>query len=321
MKKIFMQELAAYTADHPEDEFGEELPIRADVKFSGKVEPGEIRLFADVTPPRSGLFYKCRDGKVWIVIPLSDKSFTVPASNQEALVCDHVYQFWNELSLPDSKAKRSYFEETASKEEMKCVEAVLRHLRAGDPMPDGLPIAFGEPITRPDDPRLKYFSMFKLGIKDFECKERFEIIDLSQQILDEVSKKEGDSYGLAAATGEDPATLVLCRRGAPIQKGEYSEEYVNCNIASKYIKLVPGDNHKVLKFKYEGELPKGWKVGDEVLVSIHERTSRKQIGTGRFDASGKAIIIDDFSGLDSLDAPILSTAGLVIVLTIPKEAK
>ena len=81
MSNMFLKELKAYLADHPEDEVVEKLPIRADARFPGKVKAGEIRLFADVYPPRSGLFYRRLPTGEWIVIPLSDRSFTIPASN------------------------------------------------------------------------------------------------------------------------------------------------------------------------------------------------------------------------------------------------
>ena len=45
MKRIFIQELKAYLADHPSDEVVEKLPIRADKRFIDNIRSGEIRLF------------------------------------------------------------------------------------------------------------------------------------------------------------------------------------------------------------------------------------------------------------------------------------
>ena len=175
MKRIFLEELKMYLADHPLGEEIEKLPpILADKKFIEEVTPGDIRLFADVFPPRSGLFYKKHPSGLWIVIPLPDRSFTVPASTEEALVGDKVYQFWNEILLPDSIARRSYFEAHLSNEELSAIGAVLCHLRAGYPIPKNLPIAFGEPITRPDDPRLDYFKVFRLKLSDFPAEKLSE---------------------------------------------------------------------------------------------------------------------------------------------------
>ena len=167
MKRIFMQELKAYLADHPDNVSIEQLPIRADKRFTDNVRPGEIRLFADVYPPRSGLFHKRLPDGDWLVIPLSEKSFTVPASNNEALVGDKVYQFWNELRLPDLFARRSYFEGRISEDESNAVGAVLRHLHFGEAMPKGLPVVFGEPIANQRDKRMLYFKKFLLTMDDF----------------------------------------------------------------------------------------------------------------------------------------------------------
>ena len=68
-------------------------------------------------------------------------------------------------------------------------------------------------------------------------------------------------------------------------------------------------------------MPEEWNVEDGAFVSIHERMTRKQIGTGRISLADKEILIDDFSGLDALSKPIESTAELVLVVTSPGKDK
>ena len=308
MKRIFLEELDMYLADHPLGEKIEKLPpILADKKFTEEVEPGDIRLFADVFPPRSGLFYKKHPSGMWIVIPLSNRSFTVPASNEEALVGDNVYQFWNEILLPDSTARRSYFETQLSNKEMSAVGAVLCHLRAGYPIPKNLPIAFGEPITRSDDPRLKYFKAFRMKLSDFVVDEQPEIVDIPWNIL---------PPAVAAAGGEmeSPSFMLCC-------KENLNEEYVESHLAMPFCSLLPDYDPGVLTFKYDGVLPVAWNVGGIAPVTMHDRTSRRQIGSGHIDVAKHEIVIDDFSWLKSLTAPIKSAAELVIVIVAKRGKK
>ena len=339
MKRIFLEELKMYFADHPLGEKVENLPVRADKKFTEEVEPGDIRLFADVFPPRSGLFYKKHSSEMWIVIPLSDRSFTVPASNEEALVEDKVYQFWNEIALPDSIARRSYFETHLSDEEMSAIGAVLCHLRAGYPIPKNLPIAFGEPLTRPDDPRWEYFKAFRLKPSDFPVAQQTDEKPHSSKSSKTKRLSHVHPVGrtgrrpdarriiipwriirslpqrLAAAGGENESpSFMLCCKEAPKKKREFSEEYMECNLAIPFCSLMPDCDPGVLTFKYDGALPSDWVVDGKAQVTIHERKTRKKIGSGRIDVAKHEIVIDDFSDLKSLAVPIKSAADLVIVI-------
>lgn len=334
MKRIFLEELNMYHADHPIGEKTEKLPIRADRRFTEKVSPGDIRLFADVFPPRSGLFYKKHPSGMWIVIPLSSRSFTVPASNEEALVGDNVYQFWNEIALPDSIAKRSYFEVHLSNEELSAIGAVLCHLRAGYPIPKNLPIAFGEPITRLDDPRLKYFEVFRLKRSDFPADEQkrhrrkpsetTRSIDTRRSVMRPSCGRRViipwriiRSLPLlqAAAGGENESpSFVLCCKETPKKKSDFCEEYMECNLAVPFCSLMPDCNPGTLMFRYDGALPAEWIIDGTAQVTAHDRKTRKQIGTGHIDVAKHEIVIDNFSGLKSLTAPIKSAAELVIVI-------
>ena len=314
MKNIFLEELKMYLADHPFGEKVENLPVRADKKFTEEVEPGDIRLFADVFPPRSGLFYKKHPSGLWIVIPLSDRSFTVPASNEEALVGDNVYQFWNEILLPDSTARRSYFETHLSDEELSAIGAVLCHFRAGDTLPEGLPVAFGEPMTKPDDPRLKYFKAFRLKLPDFIV-DKQEKHHPSGRIIIPWRIIRSLPPRLAAAGGENESpSFMLCCKEAPKKKSDYSEEYMECHLAMPFCSLMPDCNPRVLTFRYDGALPADWIVDGIAPVTVHDRKTRKQIGRGHIDVAKREIFIDDFSGLETLTAPIKSAAELVIVI-------
>ena len=318
MKRIFLEELKMYFADHPLGEKVAILPVRADKKFTEEVESGDIRLFADVFPPRSGLFYKKHPSGLWIVIPLSDRSFTVPASNEEALVGDNVYQFWNEILLPDSTARRSYFETHLSNEVLSAIGAVLCHLRAGYPIPKNLPIAFGEPLTRPDDPRLEYFKVFRLKLSDFLVAKQADenthparrgIIIIPWPIIRSLPQLQ------AAAGGENESpSFMLYSKEAPKKKCDYSEEYMECHLAMPFCSLMPNCNPGVLTFRYDGALPTEWLVDGTAPVTVHDRKTRKQIGSGHIDVAKREIFIDDFSGLETLTAPIKSAAELVIVI-------
>ena len=312
MKKIFMREFNAYLADHPEDEAVENYPIRIDKKFSDAVQPGEIRLFADVCPPRSGLFYKCLSNGEWLVIPLSEPSFTVPASNQEALIGDNVYQFWNEIRLPDFLARRSYFEGRLTDEEIIAVRAVLLHLHIGVPMPKGLPVAFGEPVIKKNDKRLSYFRRFQLTQADFDLNLIWRVQPISKKITD------GLPLALAAADGSDSPVFIIYREGEPDRRGTFSEDYRTCRLAIPFASFGAGLKPKVLKFKEVGALPEDWNVTEGAFVSIHERTTRKQIGSGRIDLTKNEIVINDFTGSEKLATPVKSTADIVLVIVNPK---
>ena len=334
MERIFLEELKMYFADHPLGEKVANLPVRANKKFTEEVESGDIRLFADVFPPRSGLFYKKHPSGMWIVIPLSDRSFTVPASNEEALVGDNVYQFWNEILLPDSTARRSYFETHLSNKELSAIGAVLCHLRVGYPIPENLPIAFGEPITRPDDPRLEYFKVFHLKLSDFPAakQERPPCRRPSKPTRRTGNHRPGKfrpgiriliprsvigslPQRLAAAGGKNESpSFMLCCKEAPKKKSDFCEEYMECHLAMPFCSLMPGCNPGVLAFRYDGALPAEWIVDGPAPVTVHDRKTRKQIGSGRIDVAKREIIIDDFSGLKTLTAPIKSAAELVIVI-------
>ena len=314
MKRIFMQELNAYLVDHPNDEIVKKMPIRADKRFPDNVRSGEIRLFADVYPPRSGLFYKRLPDGDWLVIPLSEMSFTVPASNQEALVGDKVYQFWNELRLPDFYARRSYLEGRLSEEESKAVGAVLRHLRLGEDMPKGMSVAFGEPITNVRDKRRLYFKKFLLTKDDFTVYLIWRIPPIPKEV------EEAIPMPLAAADGSDSPVFVVCRKGDPMKHGAFSDDYRTCRLAMPFSSFGAGQKPKVLKFKEIENIPGDWNVSDVAFVSIHERTTRKQIGSGHFDIAKREIIIDDFSGLEALPSPVKSTADIVLVVVNPERA-
>ena len=312
MNQIFLEELKMYLADHPIGEKIERLPIRADKRFHDNVEPGDLRLFADVFPPRSGLFYKRHPSGLWIVIPLSDRSFTVPASNEEALVGERVYQFWNELALPDRYAVRSYFMAHLPNVEMSAIGAVLCHLRVGEPMPKGLQVAFGGPITKPDDPRLEYFKAFRLRLSDFTPALNFRVcrIQVPAKVVERLPKLK-----TAADVYSDSPVFVVCRKGAPGKRGTFSDDYRTCRLAIPFERFGAGLEPKVLTFKGLSDLPGEWNIVDGAFVSIHEKKSRKQIGFGRFDLGGNKIVIDDFSGLETLSNPIESTSDIVLVVT------
>ena len=314
MKRIFIQELKAYLADHPSDEVVEKLPIRADKRFTDNIRSGEIRLFADVYPPRSGLFYKRLPDGDWLVIPLSEMSFTVPASNQEALVGDKIYQFWNELRLPDFYARRSYLEGKISEEESNAVGAVLRHLRLGEAMPKGMPVAFGEPITNVRDKRRLYFKKFSLTKDDFTPYLIWRIPSIPEIVVKRLPT------ALAAADGSDSSVFVVCRKGDPMKRGTFSDDYMTCRLAMPFSSFGAGRKPKVLKFKEVDNIPEDWNVADMAFVSIYERATRKQIGSGHFDIAKGEIIIDDFAGLEALSSPVKSTADIVLVVVNPERA-
>lgn len=313
MKKIFMHEFNAYLADHPEDEVGERLPIRVDKKFSDNVMPGEIRLFADVYPPRSGLFYKHFPNGEWLVIPLSEPSFTVPASNQEALIGSIVYQFWNEIRLSNFQARRSYLERKITDDEIKVVRAVLLHLHLGVPMPANLPVAFGEAITQKNDKRRPYFTRFRLTQDDFSLNLIWHVHDIPKKVVDCLP------VALAAADGSDSPVFIVCRKGDSVKRGGFCNDYGTCRLAFPFTSFGAGLQPKILKFREIGNLPDDWNIRDGAFVSIHERTTRKQIGSGRIDLTKSEIIIDDFTGLEALSSPVISTADLVLVIIRPKD--
>lgn len=316
MSKMFLEELKAYRADHPEDEVVEKLPIRADARFLGKVKAGEIRLFADVYPPRSGLFYKQLPTGEWIVIPLSDRSFTVPASNQEVLLGDKVYQFWNEITLSAFCAQRSYLEGRLTAEELAAIDAVYEHLHIGVPIPRGLSVIFGKPMKRKNDSRLPYFHAFRLSHRDFTLNLIWRVTDMPKKVVSALPAAMA-----AAGGGDDAPVFIVCRKGLPERRGIYSDDYCECRLALPFTSFGGSVKPKVLKFREIGKLPEEWNVEDGAFVSIHERMTRKQIGTGRISLADNEILIDDFSGLNALSKPIESTAELVLVVTTPGKDK
>ena len=320
MKEVFLKELKLYLADHPERECVRKMPVRSGRWFPGKVKQGEIRLFADVYPPRSALFYKRQKDGRWIVIPLSDKSFTVPASNREALIVDRVYQFWNEIVLPASLAARSYLECVISVDEYKAVDAAYEHLSYGVPIPKGMPIAFGEPVLRKNDRRKRYFRRFQLKNHDFTYNPVLNapwiVSDLPRSVILALP-------GRLAAADQDNNTpvFIVNRKGSPKERGIYSDDYRECQFVFPFTSFGCGIKPKTLKFKNIEPLPEKWGVSEGAFVSIHERQTRRQIGTGRISLSKNEIIIDDFSGLESLSAPIRSTADIVLVVSNPEKSK
>ena len=125
-----------------------------EVPFDSDVKPGEVRVFADDRRLLTGLVLVSQEESGWLVVPVSE--FTVPATEQEILIGERVYQLWNAFTASADYVSRSWTVEAVPSEDVGHVAAAMANVLAGDALPGDLTSLVGCPIVRTDDPRLDY---------------------------------------------------------------------------------------------------------------------------------------------------------------------
>ena len=133
---------------------GTTVPKPGEGEFDGDVKVGEIRIFADTELPVVGLVLADWKSSGWLIVPVSP--FSVPATEQEILIGERVYQLWNVFSAPADFVSKSWVVGTIAAVDMKHVAEAAQSVLSGKQMPEGLSAFAGLPITTADDPRLEY---------------------------------------------------------------------------------------------------------------------------------------------------------------------
>ncbi len=122
--------------------------------FDVPLKEGEIRIFADVPEPLVALLLKRRARGDWLLVPVSP--FTVPATEQEIILGERVYQIWNAFTASHRFTSRSWLVDTPPAEDSSAVWEALEAMWRGDAVPEELAHLVGEAIHSASDPRLDY---------------------------------------------------------------------------------------------------------------------------------------------------------------------
>ena len=306
-KKIFASEWSLYRAAHPANEIVEKPRIREDAQFDRNVKAGEVRLLADVVPTRTALVYKEQDEDSWLVVPVSE--FSVPATDSEALIGRHVYQFWNARPVAREAIERSWLTDRLNKDDLKDVGAVLHSVTRGERLPKGLECCLGEPMKGLNDYRVDYQCEFVLDDDSFSVVAPEEVV-IEQHGFDCIDLRK-------AAKDSNQQANIVYREIDEKTKGGYPS--VGCTLDQPFTAIRKDRKQRAISFSWDGELPPEWHLKGEVKVTAHERISRRQIGTGYLDLASKEVVIDQFDGLGNLESPIRNAHDIVIVLSVPKE--
>lgn len=306
-KTVFEKEWAIYRADRSVSVRGNQMrSVRFGTRFDGGVKTGEIRLFADSVPPRMALVLASEGPRDWMVVPISD--FTVPATSDEALVGNRVYQFWNAKSLPRALVSRSWIVSVLSREECDEVDQFYRAVNNGEPLPKGMRAQVGLDSTGVDLVRLEYEREFVLSEESFDYQVRDPVIltEINAVAMRQFSEDMAYAADDPGSTSQKQSCIIC------------NSAYLSCELELPFVALRKDADPGVLVFSWKGTLPKEWKVGRRTRVTLHDRVTRRQIGEGRINLRKKEIVVDQFDGLEGLDNPVKRASDAVIVLSPTK---
>lgn len=307
-RQAFNAEWALYQSAHKAGEKLDVPMVRDEAQFDDHVAVGDIRLFADTNPPRSGLVFRSWDTSAWYVIPVS--VFSSPASDHEALVGNRVYQLWNATPVSVKDIVRSWVSERIDSDDLEKIGLLLESVQSGRRVPKELKGCLGEPISGLLDPRRDYEMEFLLSDESFERRQPDIIIpDWGFGNV---------SVALAAASRDvDQQSNIVYREVDANSRDGYPSK--GCVLDRPFVSISPKRDPGTLAFSWEGTLPPDWNLDGEVRVTAHERLSRMQIGEGHLDLLAGEVVIDKFGSLDSLEHPIKNASDIVIVLSVPKK--
>ena len=290
------------------------LDVSGGVDFPGKLQIGQIRLLADVEPALMVyVFGKVGLGFSWKIIPLSP--FHFPATSGEALIGTHVYQFWNQQTIPNAILARSFVVDTVAKDERREIGQVQKFLEDGSPLPEYLRPAIGSPIRTDKDVRLRYLKDFSIDEETFRSTRKDNsFVNLTRLlILRAFSEHEGVA---AAADVEGDYTTAVVADRFPRNAKDFKSKYVECELRSQFLSLLPGERgERPLVYTWDDETPASW---NNSAVAAYIAKTGELFGTGVMDVKLKRIVIDDFSVSDGISVPLEKASELRLVMVPPK---
>lgn len=253
--------------------------------FDFSPKAGELRLFAESNRPLVGLLYKRLDDG-WIVMPVSE--FSVPATEQEILIENRVYQLWNAFTASNGFALKSYLVDVVPDNDMKDICEAMLHVAAGDPLREDMKECMGLPITSIEDPRLDYEREFASGMA-FE--EESQSIEMGHFTIPEswlmAAIEEDAPYRLAAATSSESSFMLLLENAS---KDAIRKTCIECELAFPFVSINPGDEPDTLVFRPKS-LPKGWNDKVDVPVQARNRKTLELVGEGVLEAATGEIAV------------------------------
>lgn len=126
-KEIFEKQWTLFRQNGECPAFKGERP-KASAEFDGDVKVGQIRIFADMNRPFTGLVADDRGISGWRIVPVSP--FAVPASARERVVGERVFQLWNACTAARSFVERSWIVDEVPAED---VERIRNGIAAAHP--------------------------------------------------------------------------------------------------------------------------------------------------------------------------------------------
>lgn len=321
-RDVFLKEWRLYVEDDSsslEDEQTATLKVSSGKRspdFDPNPRAGELRLFALDGSPLLALLYKEMDDS-WIVLPVSE--FTVPATEQEILLGNRVYQLWNSFTAPKAFAKKSWLVDSLLKRDMADLCEALLHVLVGDPIRDDLKALTGLPITSVEDPRLNYEREFAAGPivqklhmdtqqKTFETVGRLR---LSREFFMKTFNEE-IPYRLAAATDGD-SSFMLILEGTSDE--DIRKTCIECDLTFQFLSINPDDDPHDYVFQPHS-LPDGWKSRGDIPVQARNRETLELVGEGVLEAeSGEIVITTTGKVKDAIEKP----EQLVLVMARPED--
>lgn len=280
--------------------------------FDSPLNAGDLRLFAQGANDLVGMLYKRLDDG-WIIVPISD--FTVPATEQEILIGERVYQLWNSFTASNEFAGQSWLVDTIPESDVKDLCEALLHVMVGDPMRADLTECMGLPITTIEDPRLEYERTFATGvmIQSIQSEEsgnvKVGVLDLPLDFFKRMVAEEVP-YRLAAATDSDSSFMLVLDGNS---EEDIRKTCVECDLVTTFRSINPDDDPYVYVFKPKTGI-KG--IKGDVVVQARNRDTLEIVGDGVFEADSDEIVIKTTGKVKSaIDKP----EQLVLVM-VHKEA-
>lgn len=281
----FLKEWEIYNGDRNGETSNSE-PLTTG-EFDLPLKAGELRLFGESERPLVGLLYKKVESG-WIVLPTS--CFSVPATEQEIIIGNRVYQLWNLFSASDKFAEKSWLVDTVSDADRKDLCEALLHVMVGDPMREDLQNCTGLPIRSIEDPRLDYERAYATGlmfqsIQDEES-DRVEVgvLDLPLDFFKRMVAEEVP-YRLAAATDSDSSFMLLLDGNS---EADIRKRCVECNLVTTFRSINPDDDPYSYVFKPKSEI-KG--IQSNIAVQARNRDTLEVVGEGVLEAASGEIVI------------------------------
>jgi len=281
----FLKEWEIYNGDRNGETSNSE-PLTTG-EFDLPLKAGELRLFGESERTLVGLLYKKVESG-WIVLPTS--CFSVPATEQEIIIGNRVYQLWNLFSASDKFAEKSWLVDTVSDADRKDLCEALLHVMVGDPMREDLQNCTGLPIRSIEDPRLDYERAYATGlmfqsIQDEES-DRVEVgvLDLPVGFFKRMVDEE-IPYRLAAATDSDSSFMLLLDGNS---EADIRKRCVECNLVTTFRSINPDDDPYSYVFKPKSEI-KG--IQSNIAVQARNRDTLEVVGEGVLEAASGEIVI------------------------------